>query len=74
MKKDNIRTIAFLILIMVSLCSYSYLSYVSRNTTTAPTSTANKEEKIEEASLYYPDITLVKKLIKLGSKMMATQL
>lgn len=66
MKKDNIRNIALLILITVSLFSYSYLSCVSQNAV-VETSNFQKEEPKEVNQIYVPDIALVKKMLQLGS-------
>jgi len=66
MKKDNIRTLAFLTLITVSLFSYSYLSCVSQNTT-SDSSNVRMEEQNEVNQIYVPDISLIKKLINLGT-------
>lgn len=70
MKKYNIRNIAFLLLVTASLFSYTYLSYVSLNNTTKQDSSIKGEEKIEDASIYVPDITIIKKIMSLGSKLL----
>jgi len=70
MKKYNIRNIAFLLLITASLFSYTYLSYVSLHDTTHQDSSIKAEEKIDEASIYVPDITLIKKVLSLGSRLL----
>lgn len=70
MKKYNIRNITFLLLITASLLSYSYLSCVTLSDTSNQDTTIKAEEKIEDASIYIPDITLIKKIMSLGSKLL----
>ena len=66
MKKDNIRNLAFLVLITVSLFSYSYLSCVSQDIT-SETSTTRLEQEKDTNHIYVPDIALIKKIIQVGS-------
>lgn len=72
MKKYNIRNFAFLILISVSLLSYTYVSCASINSATAVEVIPTKE--VEEAKISLPDVTLMKKLIQLGGKIVAPNL
>ena len=69
MKKVNIRYFLTIILVTISIFSYTYLSCVAPTTCLSPThSTVSEEETGTEQKTYFPDITIIQKLFSIGKK------
>jgi len=60
MKKANIRTILFSLLILLSISSYTYLTSV----TSIDTTTKATEIEETEKNIYLPDVALIQKMFK----------
>ena len=70
MKKVNIRYFLTIILVAVSVSSYTYLSCVTPTTNclSPKHSTVSEEEDGTEQKTYFPDITIIQKLFSIGKK------
>lgn len=64
MKKYNIRTYLFLLLTLLSIGSYTYMTSVTTSDTTIKTSEVEEAEK----SIYLPDVALIQKIFKTGKQ------
>ena len=69
MKKLSIRNFFLIFLVTASITSYGYLSCVAaENRADTPSSVTSSEETITEQQTFFPDITLVQKIIETGKR------
>ena len=75
MKKLSIRNYILLFLVSISITSYSYLNYVAaadREAASTVISTEEKEITEQNQNTYFPDITLVEKILQTGKRLIST--
>ena len=69
MKKLSIRNFVLLFLVTASITSYTYLSCVAAaDRADAPAAVSTSEEELTEQQTFFPDITLVQKIVETGKR------
>lgn len=69
MKKLSIRNFFLIFLVTASITSYGYLSCVAaENRTDIPAVISSEEEEITAQQTFFPDITLVQKIIETSKR------
>lgn len=68
MKKLSIRNFLLIFLITASISSYGYLSCVAATDRADAHSVSTSEEEVTEQNTYFPDITLVEKILETGKR------